>query len=360
MRLKFTRLTTICLTLGGIMAYAGLTSYQTGYAGGTLSGCASGSTCHGGAASSATILTITGIPSTGWVPGNAYVLTATVTNNTKVGAGFDIACTVGTFGNAPANTTLSSSTEIHHTAPKSMTAGAASWSFSWTAPATGTNVIFNFAGNAVNLNGQSSGDVWNTVSLPFAAATTTVIAPTIVVGTPTAITNTAATLHATVNANGAATSSITVQYGLTTAYGSTANVTPTSASGTTPTAITASLTGLTHSKVYHYRVVAINSVGTTNSPDATFTTGNLAVSNIAAAGFSMYPNPVKDVLTLDAGTTKNVMNIIVSDISGKSMPAQVSRVGNVYSIQVAGLSNGIYWLRMNDGTQVYRAGFVKQ
>ncbi|MBI4293686.1 MAG: DUF11 domain-containing protein [Betaproteobacteria bacterium] len=102
-------------------------------------------------------------------------------------------------------------------------------------------------------------------------------------GMPMATTNTAsgvtvsdATLNGTVNTRGANTT-VTFQYGLTTAYGNSITATPSPvAPGSGPypnVAVSASLNDLNCNTLFHYRVVATNSAGTTNGLDGTFTTG---------------------------------------------------------------------------------------
>jgi hypothetical protein len=72
------------------------------------------------------------------------------------------------------------------------------------------------------------------------------------------------------------------EYGTTTGYGTKTPVQgPISPTGSTP--LTASVTGLSLSTLYHYRVVATNSLGTTKSADMTFTT------NPAVAGLQTLP-----------------------------------------------------------------------
>jgi hypothetical protein len=148
--------------LGGLTAYLSLTSSSGGVMGNSTSGCS----CHG-AANSATTLEITGIPATGWVAGTAYPLTVSVKNSTKAAAGFDMTVTAGVMSNAPANTMLMGGIELHHTALKLATSGSTSWNFTWTAPATGSSVDFNIAGNAVNNQNDTNGDEWATTKITF-------------------------------------------------------------------------------------------------------------------------------------------------------------------------------------------------
>ncbi|MGA0849417.1 MAG: hypothetical protein ACO3RX_05650, partial [Chthoniobacterales bacterium] len=84
------------------------------------------------------------------------------------------------------------------------------------------------------------------------------------------IIDTAATLQGTVTPNGASTT-VSFEYGTTTAYGTTTS--PQSiGSGNSPVSVSADLTGLAPGTKYHFRLVATNSQGTTQGPDAEFTT----------------------------------------------------------------------------------------
>jgi photosystem II stability/assembly factor-like uncharacterized protein len=96
-------------------------------------------------------------------------------------------------------------------------------------------------------------------------------APTVVTGSASGVGITTATVAGTANPNGVSTTG-QFQYGLTTGYGST---TPAQSLGSGNGAATiggGSLTQLTCNKVYHFRAVATNTMGTTNGSDATFTT----------------------------------------------------------------------------------------
>ncbi len=153
-----------------LSAYLVLTSSSNGMNGvmgaaQTGTGCGS---CHGSTITPATKVRISGIPVGGYVNGNTYSLTVSVENASKVKAGFDLKAAAGTISNAPAGTMLmAGNTEIHHTAPVNMTSGVASWTFDWTAPATGNSVNFKAVGNAVNGNGNDSGDEWNRLDTTF-------------------------------------------------------------------------------------------------------------------------------------------------------------------------------------------------
>ncbi|MGA8744625.1 MAG: hypothetical protein WB507_02025 [Solirubrobacterales bacterium] len=82
--------------------------------------------------------------------------------------------------------------------------------------------------------------------------------------------STAATVTAEINPEYGATV-YRFQYGTTDSYGSSTLIGPVGADGINHL-VTAHLTNLIPGSVYHYRVVAINYVGTTQGPDETFTT----------------------------------------------------------------------------------------
>lgn len=154
-------------------AYLTLSSSSSGISGQSTSGCS----CHNASSSAATIVTLTGLPAAGYNNGAVYPITVTVTNNTIVAAspfgkrdGFDLSSSAGSF-TAIAGTSLLGATEIFHNTPKTATTGTASWTFNWTAPASGSaTVVFNLVGNATNGNGNSAGDQWNITTVNVSKA----------------------------------------------------------------------------------------------------------------------------------------------------------------------------------------------
>lgn len=114
--------------------------------------------------------------------------------------------------------------------------------------------------------------------------------PVALTGSATAVTGNSATLNGSVNANGPSTT-VTFEYGLTAAYGSTVPGVPSPVSGNSFTPVAAAITGLAPATLYHYRVKAVSSAGTSNGADSTFTTPALA------------PTAVTNDATLITGTT---------------------------------------------------------
>ncbi|PYI47215.1 MAG: hypothetical protein DMF11_06695 [Verrucomicrobia bacterium] len=114
----------------------------------------------------------------------------------------------------------------------------------------------------------------NTAGTTFGSDRTfTTLSPT---GPPVVTTNPAtliasfsATLNGSVDPHGLATS-IHFQYGTTTSYG--LSTAPQSHTGNTYLNVSANISSLSASTVYHFRIVATNSAGTTFGSDRTFTT----------------------------------------------------------------------------------------
>ena len=338
MRLKKLHIISAALLAGIAMTI--LSSYSTGITGRSTVGC-TGSGCHG-AQSANTVIAVSGIPTGGWVPGTSYPLTLTVTNTTKVAAGFNLTVNVGTL-TAGTGMTINGTQELRHSTPKNLVSGTTSWSFSWVAPSSGSTALtLDVACNAVNLNGSAdANDNWNQVSLNYTAAATAT-APTVTSTAATAITTTSATANGTVNANGA-NATVTIEYGTTTSYGSTVNATPNTVTGTTVTTVSGALSGLLPATLYHYRVKAVNSAGTTNGGDMTFTTlaaatapavvttaATAITSNGASANGTVNANGANATVTIEYGTTTSYGS------TANATPATVS--GNTVTNVTAALS----------------------
>jgi uncharacterized protein (TIGR02145 family) len=120
-------------------------------------------------------------------------------------------------------------------------------------------------------------------------------------------------LNGSVNANNLSTS-ITFEYGTTLSYGSTMTATPNTLTGNTNTNVNASISGLTGGTTYHFRVKAVNSLGTAYGSDLTLitlgqipTVATIAATNIGATGAtlngSVNANYLSTTLTFEYGTT---------------------------------------------------------
>ncbi|MCX6132957.1 MAG: T9SS type A sorting domain-containing protein [Ignavibacteriales bacterium] len=116
-----------------------------------------GCTCHGTSPTTGVNVTIDGPAELS--PNQTGNYTVTVQGGPAVRAGTDIAVSAGTLN---ASSPLQKvGDELTHVSPQPFTGGLATFSFSYTAPATpGTYTIYANA-NSVNFNGANSGDQWN-------------------------------------------------------------------------------------------------------------------------------------------------------------------------------------------------------
>jgi hypothetical protein len=117
-----------------------------------------GCTCHGASPTTSVVVTIEGPAEL--APNQTANYTVTVQGGPAVRAGTDIAASAGTLN--PSSSALQKiGEELTHSSPQPFANGVATFSFTYTAPATpGTYTIFA-NGNSVNFNGFNSGDQWN-------------------------------------------------------------------------------------------------------------------------------------------------------------------------------------------------------
>lgn len=131
----------------------------------------------------------------------------------------------------------------------------------------------------VRLTATNSAGVAVGVDLTFTTPALLPVAVTVPAG---AVTTNAATFYGTVDPGGAATDYY-FEYGVTTNYGS-ATVTNQLTQGYAPVAVSNMISGLSENTVYHFRLVAINSAGTTQGEDLSFTTPPVTVTVLANGG----------------------------------------------------------------------------
>jgi hypothetical protein len=102
----------------------------------------------------------------------------------------------------------------------------------------------------------------------------------------TSLTPTGGNLNGIINANGLSTS-VTFEYGTDISYGNSLNATQSPVAGYTNTNVSASVTGLTLGATYHFRVKAVNVMGTSYGSDMTFFT-TLSIGDNYQGGLVFY------------------------------------------------------------------------
>jgi hypothetical protein len=119
-------------------------------------------------ASTNTVISVVGFPSpsAGYNLGQVYPVTVTVSNAGKLACGINISVTTGAITNLGSNLTAVSSLAIRHSTPKPMVNGTTTFTFDWVAPSVSSATLFLYASaTAVNGNGVTSGDAFNTYNL---------------------------------------------------------------------------------------------------------------------------------------------------------------------------------------------------
>ena len=150
--------------------YAFTNGAPGGYTGSIDDGrtCGTNGGCHGGGAIAQPGAITSTIPGTGYVPGQTYDVSVTVTAASSSKFGFEATAEdgtgtqVGTMIGTSATTVLSSgvgSGHITHKSSSTSGSGSKTWTFQWQAPSSNVgDVTFYMAGNASNSNGATSGD----------------------------------------------------------------------------------------------------------------------------------------------------------------------------------------------------------
>ena len=82
----------------------------------------------------------------------------------------------------------------------------------------------------------------------------------------------------------------------------------------------------------------------------------LSRNSALAGSFSVYPNPVKDVLNISNSVGAEINSVIVSDINGRT----VKQVGAVSQIDIADLNAGVYFVNINSNEGSLTKKIVKQ
>src|SRR5450759_1245886 len=187
-----------------------------------------------------------------------------------------------------------------------------------------SNIIDLFGGTtyyvrAYATNGSGTG---YGMALSFKTSGQPPSAPTVTIKNATSIQTSSAQLNGTVNANYYSTV-VTFEYGTTTTYGSTATATQSPVTGGTNINISATISDLAVGTTYHYRIKAVNSLGTTNSDDLIFTTlgkvptvSTLAATNTTLVGAQLNgtvnANYLSTIVTFEYGTTTSYGSTITA------------------------------------------------
>ena len=258
-------------------------------------------------------------------PGNA---TYTAGQNLDYTVNFSKAVNVVTTGGAPYLTLTIGSTTAHATYISGT--GTTALVFRHTIVPTDYDVDGIALASNITLNGGTIKDgAGNSATLSFTGSTATGVqigtAPTVTTVTPSTISSSAATLIGTVNPNNISTT-VTFEYGTSTSYGSSTTAIQSPVTGTTATAVSSVIYGLVPNTTYHFRVKGVNTVGTTNGTDLTFTTSAAAPTATSTAASSISGTAAtlngtinaknaSTIVTFEYGLTTSYGTIVTADQS---------------------------------------------
>lgn len=141
-------------------------AYSSGISLRTEEGC----TCHVNQSDATSITLLSESGSLQVEPGESLTLTLVVAHASKQAAGIDIAMVdendmpAGVWTLKAGENLKVASGELVHTMPKTFVNGTTSFTFTWTAPSMAGTYTLRAAANAVNRNGNNTGDEYNLFS----------------------------------------------------------------------------------------------------------------------------------------------------------------------------------------------------
>jgi alpha-tubulin suppressor-like RCC1 family protein len=135
----------------------------------------------------------------------------------------------------------------------------------------------------------------------------TINVPAISDRAPSGVGEVSATLNATVDPEGATDTTCTFEFGPTTAYGTRVPCDPEPGSGLSPVAVTGAVTGLTPNTTYHYKIVATNAAGASETADQSFVTAEAGLPEVgrclpAVTGGATYKDSACTTASVGGGT----------------------------------------------------------
>jgi len=158
---------------------------------------------------------------------------------------------------------------------------------------------------------------------------------------------TTATLNGSLNPNGLATT-YHFEWGTTVSYG-TNTTTASAGAGSTSVAVNAPISSLVAGTTYHFRLVGVNTDGTVNGADMTFTPGAAMVTTTAASAITLTTATAGGNVTSDGGSSVTARGVCWSTTANPTIAGSHTTNGTgtgVFTSSLTGLvSNTTYHLR---------------
>ncbi len=162
-----------------------------------------------------------------------------------------------------------------------------------------------------------------------------------------AISTTSATINGSVNPNGLATTYY-FEWGTTTLYGNT-TTSISAGAGSSNINVSENLSGLTPNQTYHFRLVAVNSDGTSNGIDLSFIAGGASLTTTAASSISLISAASGGNITSDGGSAITARGVCWSTSANPTISGSYTSNGSgtgVFSSAISGLlQNTTYHIR---------------
>ncbi len=201
---------------------------------------------------------------------------------------------------------------------------------------------YHFRVKAVNSLGTVYGD-----DMSF---TTSGFAPTSLTQSATNVSSTTSTLNGIVNAN-YLTTTVTFEYGISTSYGNTVTSSQSPITGGASTNVSANIAGLLPGTTYHFRVKAVNSLGTVYGNDMIFTTlaGAPTLTTTVISGVTTTTASSGGNITSDGGSAVTSRGVCWGTSSGATVSSSHTSDGTgsgAFTSSLTGLTaNTTYYVR---------------
>jgi hypothetical protein len=91
---------------------------------------------------------------------------------------------------------------------------------------------------------------------------------------------------------------------------------------------------------------------------ATFTIGSTMSIQAEAAGFSIYPNPASTQVQVDLSGLSGACMLRLLDSRGRALSTMNAEGGKRHTLEVLGLSAGVYVIEIHNGENSYRQRLI--